>query len=78
MSKVVQKAGGGVVSKSRSKKASGKVVSVAKKAAGSKPRAPGSKTSSHILSAPDGYRTLTHDQIKRAVESVFAKRYSVR
>lgn len=53
------------------KVASGKTT--ARKAAARKPAA--KKGETYILSAPKGPRTLTHRQIKQAVEKVFEERY---
>jgi hypothetical protein len=41
----------------------------------SKPSVTG-KAAAHILSAPKGPRSVTHDQIKKAVAKVFRERHS--
>ena len=78
MSKAVRKAGGSKaisVVRPRSKtalmtkniKASGGKVVVRKAA----PKT----AASHILSAPKGYRTLSHRTVKKAIEEIFEERY---
>jgi len=56
-----------------------KAMNATRKIAKSSPTKPASKPerelAAHILSAPKGPRTLTHREIKKAVEKVFRERY---
>lgn len=78
MSTVVRKTSRIGVPRAASEQPSGNVSFRTKKETGSKaavkkPAVQGA--ASHILSAPRGARTLTHREIKQAVDRVFVKRY---
>jgi hypothetical protein len=83
MSSVVRKTARISASKTASKASSGaktrfKTPSVTKTIAkaGAERKLVIKKAASHILSPPRGARTLTHREIRQAVERVFEERYS--